>query len=232
MIHRISIILLFLLSSCNKNANKVAVISGVVRDEVTGQPVEGATVGIKVSYTYDSQHYSKSLPGGPTALTAQDGSYILKYTYNEEHPYLGEMNVPYPFPKAHHTYASCEGYIGSDLCPLSVDKNDSADIKLYRPARINIHAKNEGINKLNEVHISFDKRLYYGLFNHDEIILDCSGSDFDSTFAVSVFWANFKYYYTVMSCANNAVRCPSPNIFQDGIIIPKPDSIMDLYISY
>jgi hypothetical protein len=142
------------------------------------------------------------------------------------------MNVEYLFPDSHYTYAWREDYIGSDLHSLSLEKNDSADIKLYRPAQINIHTKNEGINKLNEVWISFDRRLNYSWFNYDEIILDCIGSDFDSTFFVKTFWANFKYYFTVMKCSNNAVRCPSPFVFQKGVITPKPDSVIDLYISY
>jgi hypothetical protein len=231
MIQRISVLLLLLLSSCKENTDKVAVINGVVRDEVTGLPVESANVAIMVDYVYDGQHYSNTIQG-TTAITAPDGSYSINYTYDSEHPFLGEMNTEFPFPASHCTYAWREGYMGSDKHYLSEEKNDSSDLKLYPPARINVHAKNSGINNLSEVWISFDRQLYSVLYKKDEIIIHCLGTDFDSTFSLKTLWGNYKYYFTVMKCSNNAANCHGPFVFQRGSITPKADSIKELYISY
>ena len=63
MISRLSLIGFFLLISFSCEKSERVIITGIVIDEVTGSPVAGASVSLKLDYTYDGMHYSIIIPG-------------------------------------------------------------------------------------------------------------------------------------------------------------------------
>jgi len=232
MISRVSLFgfLILIALSCEKTER--AVITGIVTDEVTGNPVSGASVSMKIDYTYDAQHFSKTIQGTATK-TASDCSYTIVYEYNNNNPELGAMNVVKLFPESYYTYASAPGYIGSDLHSLSDNNLENADIILNHSARINLHVKNGGINELNEGYIWLDRGLFNARFEKTELYFICKGQNFDSTFIINNAWGDFKYSYGVIATKGSySGFFPFGETVLSGSVFPEPDSITDLFITF
>ena len=233
MISRLSLIGLFLLFSFSCEKNERVVITGIVIDEVTGNPVAGASVNLKLDYTYDGMHYSNVIYG-TTTTTSSDGSYRI--VYDSGHPEIGALNIPRPFPKNYYAYASAPGFAGSDLQSLSDNNLRDVDIKLYHFAQLNLHVKNDGINNLKECSIWLDRGLAIANFGSPEFYFICKGQNFDSTFVINSVVGNFKYTYEVVDQHGSHYSLFSSlyvgNTILSGSIIPKPDSITDLFIKF
>jgi len=230
MISRLSLIGFFLLISFSCEKSERVVITGIVIDEVTGNPVAGASVSLKLDYTYDGMHYSIIIQG-TTTTTASDGSYRI--LYDSGHPELGGMNIAKPFPESYCAYAMDPGFVGSDLHSLSDNNLRNVDIKLYHFAQLNLHVKNDGINNLKECCIWLDRGLSHAFFGNPEFYFICKGQNFDSTFVINNTWGNFKYSYEVVDTQGNyGSFFPMGNTILSGSIIPKPDSITDLFLKF
>jgi hypothetical protein len=232
MFLRLFLISFFLLISFSCKKNDRAVITGTVIDEVTGNPVEGASVNLKIEYQVPA-YFSKLIQG---TTTKTDGSYAIVYEYNNDRPELGANNLPTPFPGNYYTYALASGFIGSDSHSLSDNIFDNAYLKLYHSAQINIHVKNDGINKLNEGYIWLDMRQSVpNRTPRTELYFICQGQNFDSSFIIKNAWGDVKYYYGVSSTPLSEFSVMGGFENRDvlrGSIIPKPDSITDLFISF
>lgn len=231
MISRLALIGLFLLISFSCEKRDYVVITGIVTDEVSGSPVVGALVGLKLDFTYDGAHYSR-IVDNTTTETAFDGSYRIVYDSGQS--VIGAMNLTWPFPKDYNVYASAQGFAGSDLHSLSDNNLKNADIKLYHFAQLNFHVKNDGINNLINGYIWIDRGLISSLSGSTEYYFICKGQNLDTTFIINNMWGNFNYYYGVMEhySPSRWGRFPIGTPVNSGTIIPKPDSITELFITF
>lgn len=223
MISRLYLIGFFLLISLSCEKSKTVVITGTVTDEVTGNPVSGASVSLKLDYHYDGAHNTFNI--NETNTTSEsDGSYRIIY---DSDPPKVASGVPWPFPKNYKVYATAPGFAGSDLHPLSDEKRQQVDVKLYHYAQLNIHAKNNGIYNVKQGYIWLERSLPLAFMESTEYHFFCNGQNFDSTFIIKNIWANIEYSYGF----SQGYYIPLIGS-ASGSIIAKPDSINDFFIPF
>jgi hypothetical protein len=227
MIYRVLfIVFITIFSSCEeKNIN--VIITGVVKDEVTGEPVPGASVGLQIYFCQDGRCYSSSIPGTGT-VSDNDGSYTISYEYNSDKPYLFK-DQPFQFPSSYCTYASKSGFVTSDNHYLGDKVYDNADLKLYHSAQLYVHVKNEGIHNLEGARVCIDRGIGFTFFGTPQYSLYCKGRNLDSVFILSNLWGDFTYGCKVVSL--NGPANTGPSYFNTDIFL-KPDTINNLLIAF
>jgi hypothetical protein len=226
MDYRCLVLLSILCTSCEEKDFKVT-ITGRVSDAVTGLPVDGAIVSLRIYYCEEGRCYSKTVSDAPS-LTGSDGTYTLNYKYNIDHPVVFKER-PFPFPEAHNVYSTKTGYITSDNHSLYDNIFDNADIKMYHSAQLNLHVKNEKINNLDGVRVCIDRGLGFSVFGTPQFILVCRGFDFDSVYVLKELWGGFSYTCKVIPLTGSTYN-PVP--FVNKSISLLPDTINELSISF
>jgi hypothetical protein len=230
IIYRIVIIVCIIFCGCEKTTTSTSVtIAGVVRDEVTGLPVEGAFVGLKLYFCIDGGCHSTPMSGA-TAASGTDGRYQITYVYNKDVP-IANGEGKFYFPHYFCTYASKANYIGSSMHSLFDSVYADADIKLYHSCQLKLHVKNEGINKLDGVSVYIDKG--YGIshpFGSPQFGINFKGVKLDTIYYLNEkLWGNYSYTYKVVT-SNSSVH--NPNFIIYSFFLTKPDTINELHISF
>ncbi len=227
----ISIIILGLINfTCKKDSTSenYYIITGIVTDQVTGKPVSGANVyyGFRPFGEIDVKVGTL----GDPVVSGSDGSYqisILKSICDQT------ISFGQPRYKGQLLYATCDGYVGSDIIP-----SDGGEIKMYHPAEVHLHAKNDTIN--NNIDISkmwiegrnrnlwgypgFIGSVTQGVFaNYSKIFF---GRDFDTIFVVKQLWGNLDYD---VNGGNSVIEGPRNFRYK---LTPIPDSITHLDILF
>jgi hypothetical protein len=100
---------------------------------------------------------------------------------------------------------------------------------LYHSAQLNVHVKNEGINKLEGVRVCVDKGLGFSFFGTPEFTLYCKGINLDTVYILKNLWGGFSYSCHVIPLTGPTYN-PMP-IAQSSILM-KPDTITDLHITF
>ena len=214
MIPRIIFILcIVVFISCKKDGNNGndgnksydITITGVISDQVTGQPVSGATVSCGV------QRFGMSGEGlmltKDTTLSGTDGTY--KLITQSPHG----MNVPLSSKgDCIALIAAKQGFPGSMLVYLDYwnAQNSVINIQLYHYSQLNLHIKNDTIN--NNIDQEYISIIRHGIY---EFMTDCKGRKIDTIYEINKLWGNLRYY---MSQSN------SGGIIYDTITL-KPDII-------
>lgn len=233
MWYRYFILVFILLISCEQNDIEVT-ITGKVTDAVTGAPVEGAIVSLCIYYNCEGKVYTNILDGS-SCQSGPDGMFAYNYKYNNDKPPVFEdkcsLNRPraYPFPQLYNVYARKSGFITSDYHSLSDNIINSADIKMYHSAQLNIHVKNEGINMLNGARVCIDRGSGFTFFGTPQFIFSCVGYNFDSEYILKDLWGGFHYLCKVIPL-NGSTYTPNPYVNTSILLIP--DTINYLSISF
>ncbi|HUX95516.1 MAG TPA: hypothetical protein VMV47_07265 [Bacteroidales bacterium] len=191
---------LFFISDCTKKDEipERTILSGTIIDQVTKQPIEGASV------------YLGNLPANPTpndefilpvliSTTDQNG-HFSGYVFTSSITYVAVINRLNPF-----IYAAKSGYIGSDYSAVSwLNAGHSFDLSLYHPAKLIIYVWNDTIsNNIDEAFFgiaesSTDFKYYPGFIgrkNGDTPLITkyCSGRKFNQNFEFYPLWGNLNY---------------------------------------
>jgi hypothetical protein len=226
MIYRIFFILWLILISCKKeDENKPydITITGIVTDQVTGQPVEGATVSLGnqlVSYPEEGLMAPEQ-----STLTEPDGRYKL---ITSAVPYNTGSVSPGTYQRnTIALIASKSGYIGSDRREMHYygAHNSELDLRLYHSSELEVHIKNDTTNSIDTVDIKLVKPT-----NSNNIVvlkLVCNKRKLDSTYVLKNLYGNWEYSIWVLKPGGQPL---SPAISYS--ITPKPDTINSLYISF
>ena len=235
MNNRFLVLFFLLFISCEKNDTEVT-ISGKVIDAVSGSPVKGALVTLCIHYSCEGRIYTNNISGA-SAQSDTDGSYSINYKFNnDDAPVFKDRCNPgtmrsYPFPDMYTVYAAKTGYITSDYHPLNDNILHDADIKLYHSAQLNIHVKNEGINKTESVRVCIDRGLGFTYFGTPQYVFKCVGYNFDSILEIKDLWGGFYYICKVIPL-DGPTYVPSSFVFVDKSVLLLPDTINLLSISY
>jgi hypothetical protein len=225
MIYRVSFIMCLILTSCKKEDEYKPysiTINGVVTDQVTGQPVEGATVSLGLQM---SRAAFEGLVGTmQSTSTGPDGRYLLITS-----------TVPYgvvvsPGSRQRTTFAliaNKSGYIGSNRQEMHYygAHNSVIDLKLYHFSELNLHLKNDTTNTIDTVTIKLVKMVFDSEWT--VLTLVCSTRKLDSTYVVKNLFGNWEYSILVLKPGGQNF---SPEIRYS--ITPQPDTINILDISF
>ena len=194
------LIVFFLISDCNKKDDlpERTLLSGTIIDQVTRQPVEGASVylgNLPESHTPNDEFILPIL----ISTTNQNGNFS-GYVFTSSITYIAVINGLNPF-----IYAAKSGYIGSDYSAISwLNAGHSFDLSLYHPAKLIINVWNDTIsNNLDEASFgiaeaSSDFKYYPGFIgrkNGDTPLINkyCSGRKFNQNFEFYPLWGNLDY---------------------------------------
>jgi hypothetical protein len=225
MIYIIFFILCFILCSCQEDENKPynINITGTVTDQVTNQPVLGATVFLGIQ--------RGAMPGDSlmspkqSTSTGSDGKYQL-ITSTESVKDLRSV----PIGMRGYSIAliaNKSGYIGSNRQEIYYynAQNSVLDFLLYHSSELHLHIKNDTINSLDAVDIKLIKTRNYNPLT--VITLVCNKRKLDSTYVIKNLWGNWKYVIQVLKPGGQAF---SPPI--EYTITPSPDAINNFDISF
>jgi hypothetical protein len=232
-IYRIFLILCFILASCKKENEAYNItISGIVTDQVTGQPIEGATVSLG-NQGIGSQSDELINPIQTTS-TGLDGRYKFKTSAMKYIP--GSVSVGSYRSYCIAIVASKSGYIGSNRQEISYyDAHNSVlDLKLYHSSELDLHIKNDTANSIDAVDIrlikSYNYVTFYSISSYyllPVLTLYCNKRNLDSTYVVKNLFGNWEYSILVLR--------PGGQLFSPEIkysISPKPDIINSFDISF
>jgi hypothetical protein len=234
MIYRVFFILCFLLTSCKKEDGKKedkykpynSTLSGVVTDQVTGQPVEGATVSVGVQNVW----IEGLLAPEQSTSTGWDGRYELvtkMQPYTSSGPYRvspGQLQTQRIL-----LIASKSGFIGSDRQEISYYSvqnlvSDSVlDLRLYHSSELNLHIKNDTTNNIDTVDIKLMRDINFITFT--ELTMVCNKRKLDSTYVIKNLFGNWEYGIQVLKPGSY-----SPII--SYALTPKPDTINNFDVSF
>lgn len=226
MIYIVFFILCFILTSCKKeDENKPynIIITGVVIDQVTEQPVDGATVSLG-KQTYGMPIEGLKSPEQST-LTGPDGKYKLitgTVPYN-----TGSISPGRYFSNGIAFIASKSGYIGCNRQEILYygAQNSSINLKLYHSSELNLHIKNDTTDNIDAVDIKLIKST--NAFPLTVMTLICNKRTLDSTYLIKDLFGNFEYTIQVLKPGGQPF---SPPIKYS--ISPKPDEMNNLDISF
>jgi hypothetical protein len=236
MIYRVFFILCFLLTSCKKEDGKKEdkykpyniTLSGVVTDQVTGQPVEGASVSVGIQNVW----IEGLLAPEQSTSTGWDGRYELvtkmqPYTPSGPHRVSpGQLHTQYIL-----LIASKSGFIVSDrqgISYYSVQKlvSDSVlDLHLYHSSELNLHIKNDTTNNIDTVDIKLVRDINFITFT--ELTIVCNKRKQDSTYVIENLFGNWEYGIQVLKPGGQPFSPPIKYSFT-----PKPDTINSFQISF
>lgn len=160
-------------------------ITGVISDQVTGQPVSGATVSCGV------QRGGMSGEGlmltKDTTLSGADGTYKL-ITQSES---ANMMDVPMSSEgDCIALVAAKQGFPGSIRAELGYwnAPNSVINMPLYHFSQLKLHVKNDTIsNNIDQVQILL---VRHGI---TEFMTDCKGREFDTIYEINKLWGNLRY---------------------------------------
>jgi hypothetical protein len=219
MIYRVFFILFFILTSCKKeDENKPynITITGVVTDQVTGQPVTGATVSLGI------QHVSMPEEGliapKQSTSTGPDGRYRL---ITKAEPHIPGVVSPGSYQIISIALiASTTGYIGSDRQEIHYygAQNSVLDLQLYHSSELNLHLKNDTSNSIDSVDIKLVKTT--NTYQLTVLTLVCNNRKLDSTYVIKNLFGNLEYSIQVLKPGGKPF---SPSI--EYSITPLADSI-------
>jgi hypothetical protein len=218
MIPRIIFILcIVVFISCKKdgnngnNGNKYydITITGVISDQVTGQPVSGATVSCGVQRGHMSgDNLVRDLA---TTLSGSDGSYKL-ITQAESITDFHDYPINWEWIAV---VASKQGFAGSIRAeiPYYNTKNTTFNIQLYHSAQLNLHIKNDTVNNSID-----EEQIWLDGHGNTNFMTICKGRKFDTIYEINALWGNCTYYTQVLNPGGFT------HIHQDTITL-KPDII-------
>jgi hypothetical protein len=224
MIYRVFFILCLVLISCKKkDENRLynITINGVVTDQVTGQPVEGATISLGIQ------------PGGwlteglwaleQSTSTGSGGRYEF---ITSAEPYIEGLVSPGNY-QWHWIaiIASKSGYIGSDRQEFHYygAQNSVLDLKLYHSSELNLNIKNDTTNSIDTVDITLVRKINFTTFT--ELTLVCNKRKLDSTYVIRNLFGNWEYGIQVL-------KPGSYTPITEYTLIPKPDTINSFDVSF
>jgi len=226
MIYRVFFILCFILISCNKeeeNKPYNITITGVVTDQVTGQPVAGATVSL------GKQEWGMPIEGlnapEQSTSTGPEGKYQL---ITQVVPYnTGSVSPGTYFSHGIALIASKSGYIGSNRQEFLYygAQNSRLDLKLYHSSELNLHIKNDTTNSIDAVDIKLIKST--NSFSLTVLTLVCNKRKLDSTYMINNLFGNFEYVIQVLKPGGQ----PYSTIIEYRVT-PTPDIINSFDISF
>jgi hypothetical protein len=225
MIYRVFFILCLVLISCKKkdeNRPYNIIINGVVTDQVTGQPVEGATVSLGI----------QMVPSGTEGLVASkqststgpDGRYELIIS-TEHYIVEGKVSVGTYLGLHIALIASKAGYIGSNLQVIRYYDAQSTvlDLQLFHSSELILHIRNDTTNSIDTVDIKLARKINYTTFT--ELTLVCNKRKLDSTYVIKDLFGNWEYGIQVLK----------PGSYYPIIeytLTPKPDTINNFDVSF
>lgn len=233
MIYRIFFILCFILASCKKENEAYNItISGVVTDQVTGQPVVGAIVSLgNQGIGYSKDGLIESIQ---TTSTGPEGRYELittVMTYKQ-----GSVSAGSYRSYCIAIVASKSGYIGSNRQEIFYyDAHNSVlNLELYHSSELDLHIKNDTANSIDAVDIKLIKASNYIPFYSISssyilpvLTIVCNNRKLDSTYVVKNLFGNWEYTILVLK--------PGGQLFSPEIkhsITPNPDITNSFDISF
>lgn len=224
MINRIILIACFCIVSCENDTNKPydIVISGIVSDQVTKQPIEGATVSCGI--------IPGLLPGGgllgvkDSAITDSNGFFKL-ITQSQSGKDGASLTT-----KTHSIalLASKAGYGTSNRNEIYYldAHNTTMDFELFHYCQLNLHIKNDTINNsIDAVVIKLTRIIQVGSLQ--EAYLTCNSRKLDSVYEIKKIPGNLTHYIEVLKTGGAQF---SPAIVHSVNL--KPDVINNLDISF
>lgn len=234
------LILIILLFSCKKskiedensgpiNSEYNIKITGVVTDQVSGQPVSDALVSCGIQLGFWSKD-GLVLAALSSTKTGTDGRYQLSGTGRS-----GKWPLSFS-SDVNAVIASKSGFVGSNRQEIRcLDAHDcNLDIKLYHSCSLNLHIVNDTLNKIDKIRISFDKLNYIDSWTEPFIntlfILDCKKRIYDTTLIISDLWGNWGYAVKVLKPGGNSLS--SQDLLNEFDITPKPDTLNYSDVSY
>lgn len=229
MIYRIILILCLILSSCKKEKDEEGkaydiTINGVVTDQVTGQPVEGAQVSLGRQFA-DRPEEGLIEPIQST-LTGPEGSYEL-ITQSVTYEPHGSVSLGEYQRQIIALIAGKSGYIGSDRVEMRYygAENSVINIQLFHSSELDLHIKNDTTNSINAVSVKLIKSPNY--IPVTVLTLVCNTRNLDSTYVIKNLFGNMDYSILVLK--------PDGEPFSPQIgfsITPAADAINNFAISY
>jgi uncharacterized protein (TIGR02145 family) len=227
MIFRIIfIILLLFFSSCKRsdedNTEDNYIFTGTVIDQVTKQPVAGASVSAgRKLFCEINKEVGRF---GPAVLSAKDGKFkisIQKSTY--------ELGIRGGCPKI---VASKESYIGSS--EVSVPKEEGAEnmiVEMYQGGNLNLSVKCDTlIDNVDSVEIRISR---WPFFNYPyEYSVICKGRDFDKSILFVNLWSNTSYGIQVGRIGRSVLDILALPYSSSTTISIKPGTTTDCSISF
>lgn len=219
---------LILINSCKDDEEDQAeeyIITGTVVDQVTRQPVSGASVTAGFTFC-DMGDFI--YPFGNNATTNADGKFKLKIKKS----IFDNENYHCKF-----LYASKSGYAGSNIFNAPPGGALESNFELYHPAQLNLRVMNDTLaNQVDSVIIWFSGEMSFSGYPNfiggtawdgwAKIRINCLGKDYDSTFILDKLWGNM--HYTVLTTIYNGFPIP---ISSYGITL-EPDKLNTLEIPY
>jgi hypothetical protein len=226
MIPRIIFILVVVVFiSCKKDENNNnnngpetydITITGVISDQVTGQPISGAIVSC------GAQRFAMSGDGLvkvlETTLSGPDGMYKL-ITQTES---ANVADLPMSLEgNCIALIAAKQGFGGSIRSEIGYwnGQNSVTNIQLYHSAQLNLHIKNDTVNNSND-----EEQIWLVGHGNTNFMTICKGRKFDTIYEINGLWGN-STYYTEGSNSGGFV-------LKKDIITLKPDTINYLDITF
>ena len=215
-----SVIILF---SCKKPKDEpVDVFTGVVIDQVTGKPVEGASVSLENYIDCEITKNPNQIVGLGTS--GKDGEFKISVPTNT----WVHIN-----PNCIFAFASMTGYNGCNHPRVSVGQGEII-IKLYHYAQLNLHVKNDTINnKIDEAEIWLD--FSSGPWQYPEYKKKCQGKKFDTTFVFNQLKGNQNYSLRVVKLGTSSsppLVFMTGALFFDSIIKINEDALNEFSVTF
>jgi hypothetical protein len=216
---------LYLVSCQKKTDADTYIVTGSVIDQVTRQPVTGAT--IYKGYMSTSDSHSK-IYGSPVTTSGQNGEFSISFSNTDYDP-------PHRFP---YIYAGKSGYAGSNNI-FTPNPGSFRMLELYHIAELNLRVRNDTINilptylKRDDVYVSVEEHSalsnypdFIGSINWDltpQYFKYCKGRNLDTALIIAPLWGNVNYSIKFYGFKPNSISFPS-SYYSKSIII-KPDSV-------
>jgi hypothetical protein len=228
MIYRVFFKLFFLLTSCKKkeeNKPYDITITGVVTDQVTGQPVAEANVSLGLQRSVYMPTEGLMAPEQSTS-TGPDGRYELITSSIKFEPH-GSISVGTYQSLCIALIASKSGYIGSNRPEIRYcdAQNSVLDLQLYHNSELDLHIKNDTTNSIDTVDIKLVKTINNYPFT--VLTLVCNKRKLDSTYVIKNLYGTWEYSIQVLKPGGQSF---SPKI--EYTLTPIPDIINSFDISF
>jgi hypothetical protein len=192
---RTILLLLIFLYSCDRLDDSYDIkVTGVVVDEITKEPVAGASVYLGYTFCDIGDNIVST---GKSTKSDMNGKFKIVYSSDiiDNHGCL-------------YIYAYKDGYIGSTYYPAVIGGELAGALELFHTSKLHLIVKNDTIiDQFDEAMICLycedrlDKypgivgsRGFYGSATVTEI---CKGRNFNSTFVFDKMWGNSEYIITV-----------------------------------